>query len=75
MERPQVADRGMASNMEGSCEYIEYAVVDIRQGVILQLGGWLTTPHLKKVTLLRKRQKCLGLGLIVWYNISNGKRT
>jgi len=25
---------------EGSCEYIEQAVVDGRQGVILQLGGW-----------------------------------
>jgi len=23
MVRPQVADGGMASNMEGSCEYIE----------------------------------------------------
>jgi len=23
MARPQVADTGMASNMEGSCEYIE----------------------------------------------------
>jgi hypothetical protein len=25
--------------MEGSCEYIEYAVADSRQWVVLQLGG------------------------------------
>ena len=30
MARPQVADRGTASHKEGSCEYIEYAVVDSR---------------------------------------------
>ena len=40
MARPQVADGGTASKMEGSCEHIEYAVVDSRQGVVLQLGGW-----------------------------------
>jgi len=28
MARPQVADRGMASDMEGSCEYIEYCAGD-----------------------------------------------
>jgi hypothetical protein len=26
--------------MEGSCEYIQYAVADNRQGVVLQIGGW-----------------------------------
>ena len=26
--------------MEGSCECIEYAVADSRQGVVLQLGSW-----------------------------------
>jgi hypothetical protein len=26
--------------MEVSCEYIEWAVADKRQGAILQLGGW-----------------------------------
>ena len=40
MARPQVADGGTASNMEGSFEYIEKTVADNRQGVILQLGGW-----------------------------------
>ena len=40
MARPQVADRGMASDMEGSCEYIEYAVADSRQGVVPHLRGW-----------------------------------
>jgi len=41
MARPQVADKGAALNMEGSCEYIEYAVADSRQGVVLQFGGWV----------------------------------
>jgi len=39
MVGPQVADGGTASNMEGSCEFIEYAVANSRQGVVLQLGG------------------------------------
>jgi len=38
---PQVVDGGMVSSMEGSCKYIESAVVDSRQGVVLQLGGWV----------------------------------
>jgi hypothetical protein len=42
MARPQVADGGTANNMEGSREYIEYAIVDSRRGVVLQLGGWAT---------------------------------
>jgi len=28
----------------GSCEYIEYAVADSRQGMVLQLGGWADNP-------------------------------
>jgi hypothetical protein len=40
MARPQVADGGTASDMEGSGEYSELAVADGRQGVVLQLGGW-----------------------------------
>ena len=38
MARPQVADRGTASDKEGSCEKIESAVADSRRGVFLQLG-------------------------------------
>jgi hypothetical protein len=30
-----IADGGTASNMEGSCKYIEQAVADSRQGVVL----------------------------------------
>jgi len=41
MACPQVVDGGTASNMVGSCEYIEKAVVESRQGVVLQLGGWV----------------------------------
>ena len=40
MARPQVADGETASNMEGSCEYIEQIDADSRQGVDLQLGVW-----------------------------------
>jgi hypothetical protein len=40
MVHHQVADGGMASNMEGCCEYIEKTVADSRQGVVLQFGGW-----------------------------------
>jgi len=39
MVGPQVVDGGMTSNMEGSCEYIEYAVMNSHHGVVLQLGG------------------------------------
>ena len=38
MARPQVADGGTASNMAGSCEYIDFAVADSRQGVSSSLG-------------------------------------
>ena len=40
MVRPQVEDERTASNMESNCEYIEQAVADSRQGVVLQLWGW-----------------------------------
>ena len=39
MARPQVAEGGTASNVEGSCEYIELVVADSRQGVVFQIGG------------------------------------
>ena len=35
MTRPKFADGGTASNMEGSCEYIEKEVADSRYGVVL----------------------------------------
>jgi hypothetical protein len=40
MARPQVEDEGTASNMESNYEYIEQAVADSRQDVVLQLEGW-----------------------------------
>ena len=40
MARLQIAVGGTASNMEGSCEYVEEAVADSRQGVVLQSGAW-----------------------------------
>ena len=39
MARPQVADGGTGSDMEGSCEQIEETVADSRLGVVLQLRG------------------------------------
>jgi hypothetical protein len=35
MARPQVADQERAADMEGSCERIELAVAEGRQGVVL----------------------------------------
>jgi len=48
MARPHVAGGGTDSNVEGSNEYIEQAVAEGRQGVVVELGGLcevLTTPH------------------------------
>ena len=39
MARTQVADRGTASNMGGSWEYIEKAIEDSQQGVVIQFRG------------------------------------
>ena len=39
MARPRVADGETAYNTEGSYEYIEQAVADSGQGVVLQLGA------------------------------------
>ena len=33
----------------------------------------LTTPHCKKLALLRNTNTCLGPGFILWYEESNGK--
>jgi hypothetical protein len=63
MARPQVADGGTASRYGGSCEYIEQAVADSRQGVVLQLGGWARCYQLlnvKKLIMLRNFTRCLG---------------
>jgi hypothetical protein len=50
------------SSLEGSCEYIEQAVADSRQGVVLQLGGWawgyqLLTVKNKLVTKILKKPR------------------
>jgi hypothetical protein len=45
--------------MEGSCEYIELAVTDSRQRVVLQLGGLGLglTPHSKKYSCYENSQE------------------
>jgi len=53
MALTQVADRGTVSDMEGSCEYMEYVFPDNRQGVILHLGVLilvLKTPHRQNIS-------------------------
>ena len=40
MARPQVTDEGTDFNVEGSCEYIELAIADSRQGMDLHIGGF-----------------------------------
>ena len=66
--RPQVADGGTASNMEGSCEYIEQAFADSRQGVVLRLGSGrgAKTPHRYRINFNL---------LILWYDLSNERET
>ena len=53
---PEVADGETASGVEGSCDYVEQAVIDCRQRAVLLLGeglgDGLTTPHLKKSSRL-----------------------
>jgi hypothetical protein len=57
MAQPQVEDGRKASSMEGSCEYIDKAVTDNRQGRSLQLGGSVRCYHLLtvKTGLVTKR--------------------
>jgi hypothetical protein len=50
--------------MKGSCECIDQAIADSRQGVVYHLAGWengLTIPHLKK-QLIKMYYTSLGLG-------------
>ena len=73
MAHPPTADGGIASNMEGSCEYIEYAVGDSRKGVILELGvgqGPNNCSPLKHIMSQNIKRQSLGPGLILWYNLS-----
>jgi len=75
--RPQVAAAETVSDMQDSCEYTEYAVADA-QGVVLQLGWCARCRQLLtvKTALLRNMNTCcLGLELILRYDISNGKGT
>ena len=67
MARPRVADGGTASSMEGRCEYIEKAIADSRQGVVVQLGGWATCLQLLAIknTMLRTIHNCLELGMVL----------
>jgi hypothetical protein len=64
MARPQVADGGTASNMEGSCKYIELAVADSRQRgdpPASGLGELLKTPQLKNYLCYETRTRASDL--------------
>jgi hypothetical protein len=52
MTRHQFDEGKRPPDMEGSCEYIEWPVVDSQQEVVHQLGGlseMLTTPYSKNL--------------------------
>jgi hypothetical protein len=75
MARPQVADRGTASNVEGSCGYIKEAVADSRQVEVLQIGGWVRCQQLHTVKRVLLRVVCkesLGPGLVLWIEAGGG---
>ena len=58
--RPQVAYGGRPPGVQRSCEYIEYAVVDSQQEVVLQFGGlgeMLTIPRRKKLNRVTKQSQ------------------
>jgi hypothetical protein len=59
-------ERNGHSAVEGSCEYIEKAAMDKRQGMVLQLGDWAwgEQPHTIKINLLRNINMSHGLGHI-----------
>jgi hypothetical protein len=70
--------RRRAPDVEGSCEYTEKAVVDSRQGMVLQIEGWALGQQLLTVKnmFVTKCQKGLGLGRIFLINdLSYGKWT
>jgi hypothetical protein len=75
MARPQVAAGGTASNTEASCKYIEFAVADSRQEVVIQLGvgQGAKNSSLLKLALLPNGCMFPGSTLILWYNLSNDK--
>jgi len=77
MARPQVADAGTASDMGRSCEYIEQAFADSRQEwpSSVRVGRGANSSSLLKSILLRNiHRQNLAPGLILWYDLSNGKR-
>jgi hypothetical protein len=66
MARPQVADGGKSSR---------YGQPTRGGPLAWGLGVGPTTPNRKNFLLLRNVSKCLGPGLILWYDLSIGKRT
>ena len=59
MARPQIADGGTVSNMEGSCEYIQYVVADSRKvggAPACFLREVLKSPHLKTSIVVKHKQ-------------------
>jgi hypothetical protein len=58
--------------IEGSCGYIKQAIAGSRQGVVLQPGGLgkVLTTHRKNLNMLRIIHKCLGIELVLQYNLS-----
>jgi hypothetical protein len=69
--RSQVAGGGTFSTTECSCQCIEYAIADSRQGVVLQLGARAKCQQLLavKTGLVMKEYMHLGPRQIIWYDL------
>ena len=79
MARPQVADGGTASSMEGSCEYgilhKQSRTAYERWSSSLGVGCGADNTSPEKLALLRNMNMCLGPGLILWCDLSSFRFT
>jgi hypothetical protein len=78
MARRQVADEGTASNMEGSCEYINKQSRTPKKGCPSAWGlcEVLTTPHRKNVSCYEwftQKAPDLDLGDIDWIELAQDR--
>jgi hypothetical protein len=76
MARPKVADGRRSLHIwRIAALYKQLRTADKGDPPAWGLGGELTTPHLKKNSMLRNVTKGLGLGWMLWNDLSHGKWT
>jgi len=77
MARPQVADGGVASNMEVAAKILKQQLrtADKRWSSSWGFGQGADNSSPEKLALLQNRNMCLGPRLLLWYKLSNGKGT